>query len=239
MKRILAIMLVFMLISTGIVIATPTGFLNNDEIQDYRRSDPSEKTDSAKAGNVTEINASFLQVTKSWAGYYGNVTGTIVLDNSDNMSMYDWSVATPSGTIFAVNQSVTSWSNVQCFNYSNKGTEINLSHLESSLGCNGSDDCVDETFNTNTHATITVGTNTFTNVCNATKTYVNDGASTDFDEALLYEPDANLVIYATVIQDNQNGFDNTPADFQLLVGENGHGSAASTTTPYYFYIELV
>jgi len=56
---------------------------------------------TAIAGNVTELAISGYSITQSWQGYFGNVTGTIMLaDNSDNV-MYNWSLASPEGEIYA------------------------------------------------------------------------------------------------------------------------------------------
>lgn len=236
---VLATILVLAFVSSIFVIADPVPFHDLTEQGDYRRSLGSAQSNNAYAGNTTELSANFTSITKTWQGYFGNITGKIVLDDANNMSMYDWDVTNPTGNIFAANETISDWSSIQCFNFTANGTvDINLSKYEQILDCAGDADGVNETFSTTTHATIYVGSQTFTNECPATKTYVNDGASTSFDEVLLYEPNNDIVVYAAVIYNDNTGFDNTPTDFQMLVGENGHGSAASTTTQYYFYVEL-
>jgi hypothetical protein len=46
------------------------------------------KTNEAQAGNVTALVANTTLVTKTWQGYYGNVTGKIVLGNANNKSPF-------------------------------------------------------------------------------------------------------------------------------------------------------
>lgn len=199
---------------------------------------PSAKTLDAVAGNITSVTINATSVTKTWQGYYGNVTGTIVLDNSQNKSMYDWEQTSPTGQIYAVNASISDWSGIECFNFTAHSPAINLSHLEAHLGVGETDaDGVNETFSTTTHDAFDVGSVSISaNSCHATRTYVNDGASTDFQNVLLYEPTDKLVVYTGLIHQDTTGFDNSPHDFQLLVGEDGHGNTA--TTQYYFYVEL-
>ncbi|KHO52959.1 MAG: hypothetical protein QT05_C0012G0007 [archaeon GW2011_AR13] len=71
---------------------------------------------AAIAGNVTEMTVVAFTTTQSWQGYFGNITGTIQLaDGSDNV-MYNWSLASPEGEIYAsVNNSVN-WVGTQCYN---------------------------------------------------------------------------------------------------------------------------
>jgi hypothetical protein len=55
----------------------------------------------ALAGNVTELSISGFSITQSWQGYFGNVTGTIMLSDSSDNVMYNWSLASPEGEIYA------------------------------------------------------------------------------------------------------------------------------------------
>ena len=76
----------------------------------------------AIAGNVTELSISGFSTTQSWQGYFGNVSGTIQLaDNGDNV-MYNWSLASPEGEIYASTNDSIVWSYVQCLNFDSDGT---------------------------------------------------------------------------------------------------------------------
>ncbi|MBI3027275.1 hypothetical protein HYY70_04110 [Candidatus Woesearchaeota archaeon] len=50
----------------------------------------------AQAGNVTALVISSVRATQAWQGYYGNITGTIALDDANNNTLYDWSLPNPS-----------------------------------------------------------------------------------------------------------------------------------------------
>ncbi len=210
----------------------------------------------ALAGNVTELSIFGYSITQSWQGYFGNVTGTIMLaDNSDNV-MYNWSLASPEGEIYASTNDSISWADVQCFNFDADGTYIgaetpgdtnqhgtNLTILEAMFGIADDDvDGVNETF-----TLLGSGHNTFyTNnlnfsegECRNTQVFTNSGQGEDnkFEEVLLYEPTTRSIIFTSLLNENVFGFDNNPHDFEMLVLENGHLTDTETTT-YYFWIEL-
>jgi hypothetical protein len=60
-------------------------------------------------------------------------------------------------------------------------------------------------------------------------------STTNFAEVLL--SDTSNMIYTSVLEQKAVGFDNRPHDFEMLVGENGHGGDMNPTT-YFFYLEL-
>ncbi len=137
-----------------------------------RASDGTPVNNSALAGNVTGLLIDGSTITRSWQGYFGNVTGTIILADSSNNMMYNWSIASPRGQIYSsVNDSGIQWSYLQCFNFTSSGEYsddtanaggtslygMNLTQLHSlynidSSGFDGSirssrdDDAVDHTF---------------------------------------------------------------------------------------------
>ena len=68
--------------------------------------------------------------------------------------------------------------------------------------------------------------------------YDSSGDSVDgnFEEVLLAQADGNPV-FAALLEQDLSGFDSASHDFEMLVLEDGH-AGDSSTTPYYFYIEL-
>jgi hypothetical protein len=214
----------------------------------------------AKAGNVTGLRISSTRSTESWQGYYGNVTGTITLDDANNYTLYDWSLPTPSGEVYAVNSSSTvTWGIVYCMNVSptrgssggtaagtggNVAYKINASQIELNFGINTTDlDGLNETFwDVYTDATgFTVGAVTIdvADGCSSAHPYTDQATDSNWVELLL--SDNTSLIFASVIRNSADGFqpgasDNT--DFEMVVLENGHTQQSLVTTPYYFYVEL-
>jgi hypothetical protein len=211
----------------------------------------------AIAGNVTELSITGFSTTQSWQGYFGNVSGTIQLaDNGDNV-MYNWSLASPKGEIYASTNDSIIWSYVQCLNFDSDGTYgddtgniggtsahgTNLTILENMFGIKSDDvDGVNETF-----TLLGSGHNTFytNNIqfsegqCRNTQVFSNAGQGEDnkFEEVLLYEPTTRSVIFTSLLNEDLLGFDSNPHDFEMLVLENGHLTDTTTTT-YYFWVEL-
>jgi len=191
---------------------------------------------AAQAGNVTEINLTAIAVTQSWQGYYGNVSGTIVLQNADNQTFYNWSMATAKGEIYATRTSSVSFTTVDCL------LAANITDEETALGQATIDaDSVTNTFTTNVHPQFYVGTVDITaDTCNATNAFGPSGAqANDFFQILLADnAGAGNIIYTTLLNGTKSSFDNSAWDFELLVGQNGH-PGGSTTTQYYLYVELM
>jgi len=216
----------------------------------------------AMAGNATEIDITGDSITQSWQGYYGNVSGTITLDDASNYSMYNWTLASPEGEVYASNSSSVTWTNVQCFNFTALGNYTNytedaeqkgatnlygknLSMLETEFNISWDDmDGVNETFNFtqegDVHNQFYVGNLEFTaGECLFTRIFGDSGQgeNDEFEEILLWDPDSNSTIFASLLENNVLGFDNTPKDFEMMVLENGNNGDTAITN-YWFYIEI-
>jgi len=187
---------------------------------------------NAVAGNVTQLSIDALAITKSWQGYYGNVSGTIGLWDGSNNTFYNWSMASAAGEVYASRASSITWSAIQCANSSEITTE------ESNLGQSASDaDSVSNTFSNSTyHPAFDVGSVAIgADQCYASNPFDNNGAQTSaFYNVLLWQ--GTNSVYTTLLNGSKTGFNGQPWDFELLVGEDGHGNTA--TTPYYFFVEL-
>lgn len=201
----------------------------------------------AQAGNVTALNINSTRLTRRWQGYYGNITGTITLDDASNNTLFSWQLLSPQGEIYASNGSASgavTWSNVFCFNYSNNKTDgqaivqrFNGTDLERTLGANPTDsDSVNRTFNATYTGVFEVGTLTISSAssCRQTTLFVNDAYQTSrFVEVLLTDNDS--IIYTALLEQDATGFSGSTLDFEMIVGENGDSAAA---TNYYFFVEL-
>lgn len=192
------------------------------------------KSLNAIAGNVTQVSIDALSVTKSWQGYYGNVSGVITLDNANNDTFYNWSVTSTKGRIYATNVSSITWSGVACSSASD------ISTAETGFGQSASDsDSISNTFDntTSTHPAFSVGSVQIgADSCYATNAFGSSGAqSSQFFQVLLNQ--GSNIIFTTLMNGSQTGFDNSSWDFELLVAENGHNGDTSVT-PYYFWVEL-
>jgi hypothetical protein len=210
----------------------------------------------AQAGNVTEINIFGYSPTQTWQGYFGNISGTIQLADAGDNVMYNWSLASPQGEIYASLNSSIDWTNIQCFNFTATGTRAsdgsatrgntsldgtNLTQLEALFNIDWDDvDGINETFSSFDHDAFYTNNLEFSeNECRSTKLFGNSGMGVDgeFEEVLMYEPISESIVFASIIDEDVLGFDGRSHDFEMLVLEDGHGTNRAEST-YYFYVEL-
>ena len=203
----------------------------------------------ASAGNVTELVMSQTRSTLSWQGYTGNVTGTITLDDGNNNTLYDWKLNTPTGQVFASNATPIQWPSIACINFSSNissdshnGRGYNLTKLNQGFGINETDlDSFNNTFNSTFSGNIRIGgiTIAVNNSCPQAFTYVDEASqTTSFKEILL--TDNTSVIFTAILENDVDGY-KTGADqwdFQMLVAQNGHAGFETTTTNYFFFLQL-
>ena len=185
----------------------------------------------AQAGNVTELSIHATSISRFWAGYYGNITGTIVLANANNDSLYEWDATSPQGQIYASRNDSLQWSLVVCAN----DTLIVQEELDMNMG--NSPERINLTFQYQSHPGFWVGSNEITaNNCKSTNLFDDNGFQTNaFFQILLQE--GQSAIYTTIIDPETIGFDGNPYDFQMIVPEDGSQGNTETTT-YYFYVEI-
>ena len=247
------IFLIFAVVAiSALVLAVPNGPSIKAGATTRRNSSLDNTTggtnEQAQAGNLTRLTINSTSVTNRWQGYYGNVTTQITLDDGNNYTLYDWASASPRGEVYASNGSANgavTWSSVFCFNYTNNLSDevpsnvqkFNGTDLEQTLGSNIYDkDSVNTTFNSTYSGTFQVGSITINGAsgCRKADLYSNDLYQQSlFQEVLLTDNDS--IIYTSIINQDQTGFQGAPVDFEMLVGENGDLPAA---TLYYFFVEL-
>jgi len=242
---VLSTALYIALLLTQLSSAEPTGAgVTNLSTETYSVS-PESRQDAG--GTITTLTLDATQQLNAWKAYVGNITGTLVLRNSDGWSIYEWSMnsSTLSGNIFVSRNDSLNWSSgaIRCANSSIIDSE------QSFLGMNSSASySINRTFNYTTHKTMSIsGVGAIQNsTCPSTATWVNGSAQTVtetsyFQEILL--TDLNNLIYATFIDQDAWGYNNNASvngttvtyDFQLIVAEN---RSSSVGTVYYFYADI-
>jgi len=221
--------------SIGLVSAEPNGVNHTTESDTSAAADPAEAA-NATAGNVTELTITGYSNTQAWQGFYGNVSGVIQLADSSRNILYNWSLASPQGEIYATNATSVSWGSIACINWTDNGT-----YFENMFGIGANDvDGINETFSdSNSHEEFFTGSTQFSaGDCMTAFVFDSTQSATDnnFEEALLVSGGTDLV-FASLLEDSTSGFDGRAHDFEMLVLDNGHNGDTSPTT-YYFYAEL-
>jgi len=230
------LLLIMGVTSAAIAYAVPGGPDSLNVLGSQRGNESQDSVSiQAQAGNVTEVNINANSITKAWQGYYGNITGNIILTDASGDTFYNWSgLGSISGEVYASRNDSIDWTSINCTN----STEISNENAFVSKDATAPDS-ITNTFNQVNHPLFQVGSLTLpANTCNSTNAHNNTGQSTtNFYQVLLADGAGDLV-YTTLIDENQVGFNGGEYDFELLVAENGNVTEASTSTTYYFYIEL-
>ncbi|OGJ21313.1 hypothetical protein A3K73_05670 [Candidatus Pacearchaeota archaeon RBG_13_36_9] len=237
------IIAVIALFSAGLVLAVVPFGADITENVTTRAAPDDPELHNANAGNVTYMTIFGYSVTQAWQGYYGNVSGTIMLADNNDKVLYNWSLANPEGEVYATENGTgqVDWGNVECFNISENG---NLTALETWFNISSADpDGVNETFSySNDHDVFYTADETFSyGECAAAFMFNSSGASdpTQFQEVLLTDQsdDVQIIFVALIEEFGRAGFDGNNYDFEMVVLENGHGTDTAYRN-YYFYVEL-
>ncbi len=227
--------LLAIILSSSFIWALPAGPVINYVSNSTAASVSANRSTDAK-GTITTVTLDSNQQDYKWKAYVGNVSGKLALDDATTSTIYDWTLGTPSGEVYVTRASTVSWDDVVCANDSVITAEQTV------LGMTGADaDNINRTFNYTAHQSFLIGTNNITqNSCKNTATYVSDSPQVVdenalFQEILLADSLTGSLIFTTIIEDNQAGYNDALFDFQLLVAEN---ESSATPTLYYFYVEL-
>jgi len=242
MVSLFIVLLVVLTVSflNGVVAVIPFGANYTNEVTTTAPTDDPQ-SHSALAGNVTRLSITGYTTTQSWQGYYGNVTGTIQLADSQDKVLYNWSLDSPSGEVYATENGSgqVAWANIACFDLANDHETLEVWFNISTDDVDG----INETFSdANTHAGFYTANTQFTpGQCSASYMYDETGTGNagTFEEVLLTDQsDTVQVIFTALLEENdEQGFDGEYYDFEMLVLENGHGTDTAARN-YYFYVEL-
>jgi len=240
--RLLLVYLVITILLSGLSLyltyAAPSGatISGTPSVDTGPNKTPDSRTDAG--GRIITLVLNLEQQNTAWKAYVGNVTGTYVLQNSNNYSIYKWPLGTTiEGEVYISRNDSINWTNgaISCATNAEMVTEQNV------FGMSGSDtDSINNTFNSTNHTGFAVGTNSIAqNTCPAIATWVNDTSQTPSPNAVFQElalHDGTNFVYTAIINNDKYGFANgTRYDFQAIVAEN---RTSSTGTTYYFYVEL-
>lgn len=238
---LLAGVLVYISYLFSIGAADPTGasltYITRDN-----GSSSSPESQTHPGGTIVTLTIDAVQQDMGWKAYIGNITGKLVLRNSDSQSIYEWSLDDSSlgGNLFVTRNDSISWAAIKCANSTIIGSE------EAFLGISSSaSDSIVSTFNSTLHSEMTIsGIGSISaDSCNSTATYVNGtsqvvNGDASFQEILLSD-DVSMV-YAAFIDKLAWGYDNNETqnrthDFQLIVAENKSSAVGNV---YYFYADI-
>jgi hypothetical protein len=229
------VMILFSLIGSSISVqAVPQG-----PTIIYNRTDnvtprPAAQITTA-GGSFTTLLLNATTQTPRWKAYVGNVTGKLVLDDSNQKSIFDWRLASVTGEVYATRGSVD-WSTIACANDATVLSEDSVMNMSVV-----NPDTINQTFSNRVHRSFYVGSVLIHNsTCPSIATYINDTAQASSENALfqeiLLQDSTDRLVYSTLVNQNSSGYNNQRYDFQMIVAENEY---QTTPTAYYMYAELI
>lgn len=234
---VIVVALAAAMVFAGIVSALPDGATVLTNVSASTKGAVTAESDTAQGGYITGLNLTVEQSTAKWQGYFGNITGSIVLEDSSGNEMFNWGDAVAGGgEVFATtSDSAPTWSAV------NSVTNAELIHGTNGINALWSwettqTDDADATFSTTDTVTV-AGTEITGTVATAANAILPSGQSW---QTLVITDTADIsaktdYIFIGIINDNHEAFDTTSKDYQMIVPTADTPAASDT---YYFYVEL-
>lgn len=178
------------------------------------------------AGNVTVANLDTEMSTLRWAGVFGNATGSIVLGDSADFRLYEW---TAQGNLVYFADGAVEWSSLQ--NANQAEVEGQFSWITA-----GSDNYI-ETF---TEAGVDIGSEIFSITSDFAET-LSSGGNAWRTYSLRDDQGTPTFVFAGRVETGNNAYDGSAADFQVILPEDGTGlaSGSGSTTSWDVYVELI
>ncbi len=191
-----------------------------------------ENTDPISAdgqgGNTTEIDLEMRQITGTWQGVYGNLSGQTTLSTADKQVFYNWSFKNFSGEIYASRAQDVNFITVEC------GQDAHIAQEDAFIGSTGEGDAVNNTFTQHNHPAFNTGPINLTDdSCPSTNVFTASGQDTTRYYQVLMVDGANNTIYTSILEHDGPGFDGNANDFQMLVP-----TRQDVVETYYYWFEL-
>ena len=218
--KILILMMAVLVLSFSMVLAAPSGASTTTGASTTGTA-TSSTTVNADGGNVTYVDVSSNVITSRWAGFYGNVSGSLLLSDASSHNFYQWSISSMTGAVvYAADAAVSDWT----------GTNIGAldnAHAPSWVNTSAADNF------TQTFASTESFTSSSLNEANVpyATTFNSSGVAGNLKTYALYATTESATIWAGKVVDDADGFAGDTVDYQVLL-------PAQTGTTYNFYLEL-
>ncbi|VVB56831.1 Uncharacterised protein [uncultured archaeon] len=233
MPRILYVLAAVLAVG-GLLVAAPVGAEVNAGTPVTLGSGPVGSVE-AWGGNVTFVNLQINSTTLHWQAFYGNITAGLRLASNQSGTTYtvkSWTVDSLRGVVF-----VSRSSNINFANLSSVDPAINS--LDTAFPfLSGANDRANNTGSDNANPAMTVGpysitagsrpiiqTNNGQNQASWTQVVLNYGDVTSAED----------YVFAVPINASGNAYDNSSANYQVMVPAN---ATVGSSVTYYFYGEI-
>ncbi len=217
---------------SSLVIATPTGPSNINVTSNETKASTAGQMVNISGGYISKLNITASVQNPHWKAFLGWIDGKFTLDDSSGSTIYDWTLSSIGGEVYATRASgVANWGTISC------ADAAEITAEDTSLNHTAGDNVTSTFTSASNSATFVVAGTTITaGACSAMNTYVNNVTQgTKFEEVILH--DTSDIIYATILEEDETGYDGSAYDFQMLVPEVALETWTGSTA-YYLYVEL-
>ena len=216
----------------GLVMAAPVGAQNVTAGTPVTLGSASSGTAAAWGGNITQVNFTINSSTLHWQAFYGSITAGLRLASASG-TVKNWSVSSVHGVIYVSQSSNVDFSAVN-------STGVNLAAVDGTFSfLSGADDSAAHTGTDSSNPAFNVSQY---RVAANTRPVITtrDGSGTEsWQQVVLNDGDnssATHYVFAAMINASGTAYDNSAAQYQVIVPENSAGDITPTT--YYFYGEI-
>ena len=225
------VMLILVLASLAHAISPAT----IEWVAEYTQDPTASDSDATEGGNITLLNLSVSSQTGRWAGYAGNLTGNLTLDDNSDNTFFRWAWDTSEeAVVCAGTHDSYNWSVLY---------EADVWAVDSTWGFSGGSDLAVYTFNaTQGQLSLEIGGNTLTDMNSSDTGGPNPADADEFLTAVVNdEGETNteksnfLFCTETNMSGTNNDYRGRTSDFELIVATDDTGGATET---YYFFVEL-
>jgi hypothetical protein len=235
LKKKFFLLFVVVLFLFSFVSSLPEGPSLSEMTNSTKTSSPAVMINTS-GGYISTVNLSLFSQNVRWKAFVGNVTGSFSLEDASGSMIYDWSLTTIGGQVYATRNDTSSiaWTSIVCASTAVVESE------NAALNHTGSIDNITATFSSGDHFGFSVGGQVIAdNACDhSLYTYDDSGSQTSFFSEVIVTDGASGLIYVTKIEDDETGYNGASYDFQMMVPEVGLGGWTGSTA-YYLYVELL
>jgi len=182
---------------------------------------------SISAGQVVEVNLDVTSLSQYWAGFYGNLTESVVIGSGSSI-FYRWNITAPTGYVYLTTHTDFNWAGASITPPTDADVNADLSGalLANANWAPGTDEGVAATFS----AQDTTGT--YCSEVNAYYTLTLNNLGSAVWPTCVYTDNQTpkRILFEAKIENDQNSFKGTLVDYQALVPATTAGAVA-----YYFY----
>lgn len=228
MKKIFGLLIsatIAFLLAAVIAYAYPGGATATTPSDKGDYPEPSPGTVNVVSGHIYQSNLSTEQPTYHWAGIYGNVSGKLVLGDSNSKKMFEWDANAT--YVFFKNSSTINWgslSNASCTDVENAFNFLNATGV--------SDDC-EHTLTT----TRDPGFKSFPDIGSTVAGQTYDNSTALYWWTLAVKDGSDIVFAGEVVPAHHAAYNGDSAMYQVILPENGNNGDTTATT-YYVWVEL-